>query len=120
VDTSLALRVRRAGTRSISPSPYIRRASRPIPISTTSRTAISVLDVVVGCLDGHLDRVRVALPEPRGRDLDELCTVHLRDRGGAGVPHAGPQATAQLVEHLRDVAAVGHPSLDALRYQLLL
>src|SRR5699024_5331210 len=80
----------------------------------------SVLPVVVGGLDRHLDRVRVALPEPRGRDLDELGAVHLGDGRRSRVPHASPQAAVQLVQHLGDVTAVRDPALDALGDELLL
>src|SRR5205085_6636655 len=81
VETSSTSRVRRVGTIAMSSRWYPRRALLLSPISTTSRIVSSCWKgwwlprVVVGCLDGHLDVVRVALLETRGGDPDELAAL---------------------------------------------
>src|SRR5271168_3685943 len=118
--TSSGSRVRRAGTMPISSSEYARRPVLPRPISMSVTVLILLSAAVVGCLDGHLHVVRVALLEARPRDLNEPRVLELFDGTGAAVAHAGAQAADELVGDRGEGAAVGHLAFDSLRNQLVL
>src|ERR1022692_390770 len=75
---------------------------------------------VVRRLGDHLDVVRVALGQPSHGDLDESCLLQLSDGPGAAVTHRRAQPADQLAGHRRQRSTVRHPTLDALRYQLVL
>src|SRR3954468_7613223 len=107
----------------ISSNEYARRPLLPRPISTSAATikpfavnsGVSLSALVVRGLDRHLDIVRVALLETRGRDLYEAAVgLQLRHGPGAGVPHGLAEAADQLVGDRVQRATVGHLALDAL------
>src|SRR5699024_493982 len=76
--------------------------------------------VVVRCLNGLLDVVRVGFLQTRAGDLDEACSLQVGDGGGTGVAHGCAQATDLLVDDALDGATERHATLDALGHQLLL
>src|SRR3954447_21521675 len=111
-----------------------------MPISTTSRTAHAPqidhetprgpgtgrppgsgsAGVVVGRFDRHLDVVRVALLEARRGDAHQLTALlQFGDGTGADEAHRRAQTTVELVGDGGQRTAVGHLSLNTLRYQLV-
>src|SRR6185295_10920613 len=59
------------------------------------------------------------LAQPGAGDTDEVrALLHLRDGAAARIAHARAQATEELQDDLRDGAAVRHPALDTLGYEL--
>src|SRR6266567_3191037 len=74
---------------------------------------------IVRCLlrDRHV--VRVALPEPRAGNTDELRVLHLLDRGGAAIAHCLTHSADELMEDRGDRAFVGNAPLDSFRDELL-
>src|SRR5213079_3312422 len=77
------------------------------------------LEAVIRSFAGDYDVVRVGLPQPGTRDLDELGLGPERvDVAHAAVAHAAAQPTHHLKDHVRGRPSVGHASLDAFGHEL--
>lgn len=75
--------------------------------------------VVRGFL-GDDDVVGMAFPDGRRRHLDELrIPPQFIDRPRAAVAHAGPETAHELIQEHAERTLERHPSLDALRHQLV-
>src|SRR5258708_1624041 len=67
--------------------------------------------------DGHV--VHVAFAQAGARDAHELgLAVQLGKRARPHIAHGGAQAAAELMQHGRGRALVGHLAFDAFRHEL--
>src|SRR6266545_3776038 len=81
---------------------------------------VCLFGMVVRGFLGDDDVVHVALAQAGGADAHEAgARAQLVDVAAADVAHAGAQAADELVDRLRERAAVGHAALDALGHELV-
>src|SRR5665647_522632 len=86
--------------------------------SEKSKCWLDAFGPVIRGLAGNYDIVYVGLAETGCGDLDKPgLLMEFLNGGGPGIAHTGTQTAEQLVNHLRDRAAVGHLALNALWYQ---
>src|SRR6476469_5363563 len=112
-ETSSSPRVRRDGTIVMSSKAKARSARLLRPTSNMGLPPRQLR--IIGRFDGHLDVVRVGLPQTCGGDPNERAALlQFRDRRGSGVEHGLSQTTDQLVRHRCQGPAIGNMAFDAL------